>query len=129
VKSLGDGVMLAFAEAADAVAGGLALVGRAGRHGLPPARAGVASGPVVPRDGDLFGRTVNLAARLLDHARPGELLVTREVADAAGAGTGAAFREIGPVSLKGLAEPVAVLGAWVPGAEDVPEHRVDPPRI
>lgn len=110
IKSLGDGVMLTFAAAEDAVACGLALIERAAREGLPPARAGVAAGPVVPRDGDLFGRTVNLTARLAAHARPGELLTTPEVAAAAGR-MGVAFRELGAVRLKGLAEPVEVLSA------------------
>lgn len=42
---------------------------------LLPLRAGLASGPVVMRDGDIFGRNVNLALRIVSHATPGTLLV------------------------------------------------------
>jgi len=47
---------------------------------LPPLRASLAHGAVVPHEGDYFGPVVNLAARLVDAARAGELLVTEEVA-------------------------------------------------
>jgi adenylate cyclase len=56
---------------------------------------------VVFQEGDYFGRTVNIAARIADYARPGEILVTQEVVEAAD-GTPVAFTEIGPVELKGV---------------------------
>ena len=49
--------------------------------GLPTGHAGVASGPLIVRDGDVFGRTVNLAARISDVAPDGRLLVTEAVAE------------------------------------------------
>jgi adenylate cyclase len=76
---------------------------------LPPARAGIAAGPTIERDGDHFGRTVNLAARIADYARPREVVVSAEVAELAG--TSASFREIGPVMLKGMDAPVTLLMA------------------
>jgi adenylate cyclase len=72
-----------------------------GRHGLPPAHVGIHAGPVVFQDGDYFGRTVNLAARIAEYARPGEVLVSQEVVDAADAGP-VSFTEVGPVELKGV---------------------------
>jgi adenylate cyclase len=72
-----------------------------GRQGLPPAHVGIHAGPVVFQEGDYFGRTVNLAARIAEYARPGEVLVSQEVVDAADGGP-AAFTEIGPVELKGV---------------------------
>jgi adenylate cyclase len=51
--------------------------------------------------GDYFGRTVNLAARIAEYARPGEVLVSQEVVDAAEGGS-VSFVEIGPVELKGV---------------------------
>ena len=57
------------------------------------------------RQGDYLGRTVNVAARIADYARQGEVLVQpggRRAAD----GTAVAFNEIGPVDLKGLSEAV-----------------------
>jgi adenylate cyclase len=56
---------------------------------------------VVFQEGDYFGRTVNIAARIADYARPGEVLVTQEVVDASGR-TPVTFKEIGPVELKGV---------------------------
>jgi adenylate cyclase len=101
VKWLGDGVMFYFREPADAVLAAVELVEVVGRHGLPPAHVGVHAGPVVFQEGDYFGRTVNLAARIAAYARPGEVLVSREVVDAAEGGS-VAFSEVGPVELKGV---------------------------
>ncbi|HEY7283422.1 MAG TPA: adenylate/guanylate cyclase domain-containing protein [Actinomycetota bacterium] len=106
VKLLGDGVMFHFPEAAPAVACALELVERAPAEGLPPAHVGVSVGPVVVRDGDYFGRTVNVAARVADKAGPHEVFVTGEVV---GAAAGAAtFTEVGPFELKGIAEPLVL---------------------
>ena len=51
---------------------------------VPPVRAGVAMGPVMLRDGDAFGPVVNLAARIVKTAGPGEVLATADLAAAAG---------------------------------------------
>jgi adenylate cyclase len=56
---------------------------------------------VVFQDGDYFGRTVNLAARMAEYARPGEVLVSQDVVDAVDGGP-VAFTQIGPVELKGV---------------------------
>jgi adenylate cyclase len=101
VKWLGDGVMFYFREPKDAVLAALEMAEVVGRHGLPPAHVGIHAGPVVFQEGDYFGRTVNLAARIAEYARPGEVLVTQEVVDAADGGP-VAFTEIGPVELKGV---------------------------
>jgi len=101
VKWLGDGVMFHFREPAAAVLAALQMVEAVGRHGLPPAHVGIHAGPVVFQDGDYFGRTVNLAARIAEYARPGEVLVSQEVVDAAEAAP-VSFVEIGPVELKGV---------------------------
>jgi adenylate cyclase len=101
VKWLGDGVMFYFREPAAAVLAALAMVEAVGRQGLPPAHVGIHAGPVVFQEGDYFGRTVNLAARIVEYARPGEVLVSQEVVDAAG-GAPVTFTEIGPVELKGV---------------------------
>jgi len=101
VKWLGDGVMFYFREPPDAVLAALEMAEVVGRQGLPPAHVGIHAGPVVFQDGDYFGRTVNLAARIADYARPGEVLVSQEVVDAATGGP-VTFAEIGPVELKGV---------------------------
>jgi adenylate cyclase len=101
VKWLGDGVMFFFREPAAAVLAALEMVAVVGRQGLPPAHVGIHAGPVIFQDGDYFGRTVNLAARIAEYARPGEVVVSQEVVDAAEGGS-VSFVEIGPVELKGV---------------------------
>jgi class 3 adenylate cyclase len=101
VKWLGDGVMFHFEEPGNAVLAALDMVEGVATHALPPARVGIHAGPVVFQEGDYFGRTVNIAARISEYARPGEVLVTQEVVDAA-AGTSVTFTQIGPVELKGV---------------------------
>jgi class 3 adenylate cyclase len=112
VKLLGDGIMFHFRDPAQAVASGLDLVVRAEELGLPPARLGINAGPVVFRDGDYFGRTVNVAARIADYARPKEVLVSAAVVEHASGE--AAFEPIGEIVLKGLSEPVSLLRALSP---------------
>ncbi len=112
VKWLGDGVMVYFRNPGRAVPGTIEMVRRAPEVGLP-AHAGIAAGPVVFQDGDYFGRTVNMAARIASHATEGQTLVSREVADRA-APEGVRFREVGPVELKGFSQPVVVYEALSP---------------
>jgi class 3 adenylate cyclase len=68
---------------------------------LPPAHVGLHAGPVLFQEGDYFGQTVNLTARIADYARPGEVLVSQAVADASHE-EAIAFATIGPVELKGV---------------------------
>jgi class 3 adenylate cyclase len=107
VKLLGDGVMFHFADPVAAVTCSLDMVERAPAAGLPPAHAGVDAGPVVFQDGDYFGRTVNVAARVASKAGPGQVLVTEAVVEAAGR-AGLAFREAGSFELKGVARPLVL---------------------
>ena len=93
--------MFFFRAPADAVLAALEMVEVVVRQGLPPAHVGIHAGPVVVQDGDYFGRTVNLASRIADYARPGEVLVSQEVVDAA-ATAPVPFTGIGPVELKGV---------------------------
>jgi adenylate cyclase len=109
VKWLGDGVMVHFRDAGQAVRATLEMVAAAPMIGLP-AHAGVAAGPVVMQDGDYFGRAVNLASRISGAAAAGQTLVTEPVAELA-EDPALSFRQVGPVELKGFAERVAVFEA------------------
>jgi adenylate cyclase len=82
VKLLGDGALLRLPNPGAGVDAALDLVEAMGREGLPAAHAGIDAGPVVERDLDVFGRTVNLASRISDAAGPGEVLVSGVVAAA-----------------------------------------------
>jgi adenylate cyclase len=117
VKLLGDGVMLRFDDAATAIRVTLEIIAAIDAAGLPPGHAGVAAGRVVVRDGDVFGRIVNLAARIAGQAGPGEIVVEEGVVVALPSGT-ATFEPIGRVELKGFAEPVAVWKARPPSRKD-----------
>jgi adenylate cyclase len=111
VKLLGDGVMFHFPEPGQAVRCGLELVDRIPRVGLPQARVGLHSGPVVFQDGDYFGGTVNIAARITDYARPGEVLVSDQVVADTDRLEAVRFEPVGPVSLKGLSAPITLFTA------------------
>lgn len=68
------------------------------------------AGAVLFQEGDYFGQAVNLAARIADYARPGEVLVSQAVVDANG-DEGVMFRNIGPVELKGVTGTVSLQSA------------------
>jgi len=101
-------VMFYFPNPGDGVLAALDMVEGVAAHDLPPARVGIHAGPVVFQEGDYFGRTVNIAARIAEYARPGEVLVTQEVVDAADL-DGVGLTAIGPVELKGVSQPLSLL--------------------
>src|SRR5918999_141668 len=102
VKWLGDGVMLYFREPGPGVVAALGMTDAVANAGLPPAHVGLHAGPVLFQDGDYYGQTVNVASRIAEYARPGEVLVSQAVVDTA-AGSAVTFSAIGPVELKGVA--------------------------
>ncbi|HEX6056596.1 MAG TPA: adenylate/guanylate cyclase domain-containing protein [Intrasporangium sp.] len=110
IKWLGDGVMFYFRDPGPGVRAALEMVGDLAGAGLPPAHVGLHSGPVLFQQGDYFGQTVNLSARIADYARPGEVLVSQAVADASQE-DGISFRDIGPVELKGMSALTHLLRA------------------
>jgi adenylate cyclase len=107
IKWLGDGVMFHFREPGPGVLAALEMVEGALAADLPAAHVGLHAGPVIFQEGDYFGRTVNVAARIADYARRGEVLVSQEVVQAVG-GAPVTFDPIGPVELKGLTEAVSL---------------------
>jgi len=82
VKLLGDGVLVRFDDASAAADASLDLLAALVAAGLPSGHAGLASGPLIARDGDIFGRTVNLAARIADATPDGHLYAPEAVATA-----------------------------------------------
>ncbi len=110
IKWLGDGVMFHFREPGPAVRAALEMVDGLATAGLPPAHVGLHTGPVLYQQGDYFGQTVNVTARIADYARPGEVLVSEAVADASRE-KDIAFSDIGPVELKGMSGTTRLLRA------------------
>ncbi|HEY6650909.1 MAG TPA: adenylate/guanylate cyclase domain-containing protein, partial [Actinomycetota bacterium] len=107
VKLLGDGAMLRLTDATVGVDAALDLVETMSGQGALSSHAGVHAGPVIERDLDVFGQTVNLASRIADAARPGEVLASQAVADVAGDGA-FGFERMKDAELKGLPGPIAL---------------------
>jgi class 3 adenylate cyclase len=113
VKHTGDGIMAAFTSIAAAV--GFAMAAQRAfrdhnaRNAVPlDVKIGISAGePVTDDNDDLFGASVQLAARLCDLASAGEIMVSLAVRELS-AGKQFRFDDCGPVQLKGLPEPTAV---------------------
>jgi len=105
VRWLGDGGMFLFKEPTAGMVAALEMVGSAPGAGLPPTHIGIHAGPVVAQDGDVFGRTVNIAARIAAWAGPGEVLTSSETVELV-EDARLRFVRVGPASLKGIARPV-----------------------
>jgi adenylate cyclase len=111
VKTLGDAVMVRVADPAEATAAGLRIVSRAlPAAGDPSIRVGIHCGPAIETDGDFIGAAVNLAARVVAQAAPGEVLITADVAIAA-RGRGMRLDELGARRLRNVARPVLLYAA------------------
>lgn len=110
VKMLGDGVHFHFDDPNSAVMASLDVVDEVGPAGLPPAHIGVNAGPVIYDEGDYFGRTVNIAARIAAQASAGQVYVGEDVAPLIEP-RGFRLVEVGAFELKGISEPVNVLQA------------------
>ena len=113
VKELGDGLMLWFADAGDAIVSALNLmrsIETARQSGSFPLaiRMGIHHGEAISRGSDVVGQTINIAARISDLAGPGELLVSDIALDGLDLNDLAQLRcaPIGPVRVKGVSEPV-----------------------
>ncbi|WP_195210409.1 YHS domain-containing protein [Actinomarinicola tropica] len=102
VKTLGDGVLLELISpgAAIAVADEVTRALHAAVD-MPELAGGISTGPVIERDGDVLGATVNLASRLAGLAPAGELRVTGPAAHAAADG-GWQVEPLGPVPVRGF---------------------------
>ena len=119
VKSIGDALMLRIPAPSDAVLLGLHIANELmPRHGAPAVRVGLHHGSYVERDGDFFGATVNLAARVSGQAVGGEVLLTGHTAALAPDIDGVLYEPRGRQHLRNVREPVELFAAvrTVPGA-------------
>lgn len=108
VKTIGDEILFIADEPEDAVAIARELTSRHDHDPtFPRVRAGLAHGPVLARLGDVFGETVNIAARLTSLARPGTVLLNDALRDRLA--DGMAVRRIPAATVRGYRH----LGAWV----------------
>jgi adenylate cyclase len=109
VKHIGDEIMFTVTEPSRGCDIALALIQEFDVRGARP-RGGLAHGSVVARHGDYYGTVVNLSARLVDTAVPGELLADAGILQALGEGSDRFLIEpAGRRSLKGFVDPVRVV--------------------
>ena len=123
VKNLGDGLMVAFVSAVDAVACAITIqqaVHRARASGelAFAVRIGLNVGEPIRDEGDYFGTPVVIAKRLCDAGAPGQILASEVVRALVGTRGGFTYRALEPVPLKGVADPVpACEVVWEPSTE------------
>jgi class 3 adenylate cyclase len=124
VKNLGDGLMVAFPSAVEAVACAIAIQQAVHRHNARQAddrlrvRVGLNVGEPIRDEGDYFGTPVVVAKRLCDAADGGQILASELVRALVGSRGGFGFRPRDPVALKGFPEPLAVCEIrWEPTVE------------
>lgn len=108
IKWIGDEAMLSLPDPESAIQALGALLGACrSEPRIPLTRTGLNHGPVIRRGNDIFGSTVNIAARIAALASPGQLLATRPIADAAAA-KGIEVRDLGSVALRSVAGEIAL---------------------
>ncbi len=111
VKTLGDGLMVVFSSASQALACAVQMQqavearNRRAEEKLGE-RIGVSLGEATVQDDDYFGEPVVQAARLCAHAEGGQILVNALVRQVAGAHEGHSFQSLGDLELKGISEPL-----------------------
>ncbi len=117
VKELGDGLMLWFSDPCQAIAAALAIQERFEAEtqlaDLPLwMRAGIHFGRPAQRGRDLIGHDVNVAARIVDLAGPGEVLASQACVDRVGDDLrDVTFQQIGPTVMKGIPSPIPLYRA------------------
>jgi class 3 adenylate cyclase len=111
IKHTGDGIMASFVSAAAAVKCAAQIQRELAQHADNQrdrpvrVRIGAAAGEPVEQHRDLFGCTVQLAARLCSHASPEQILVSNVIAELC-MGKGFSFEDVGEITLKGFDRPV-----------------------
>lgn len=122
VKNLGDGLMVAFSSAVDAVATAVSMqraVARDGDTTRLDVRVGLHVGEPLRDEGDYFGTSVVVAKRLCDSARGGQIIVSDLVRGLVGSRGGHSFLDLPPLVIKGIREPFRACEVmWEAGEED-----------
>ena len=127
VKTIGDALMLRIPDPGDAIGLGLRIANALMlEHGAPAVRVGLHHGPALESEGDYFGASVNLAARISALASGGEVLVTGSTAALVPELEGVFYESRGRHALKNVAEPVEVFAAVRMGTSTEGPFPVDP---
>lgn len=117
IKTIGDAALVRCESASAAVELGLSIVESEGeRHDFPEVRVGMNSGTAVESDGEWFGNTVNVAARVAAVAVAGEVVLTKATSEMAGELEDVDLERLGARALRNVSEPVVLLRASRKGA-------------
>ena len=127
-KNLGDGLMVVFASAVDALGCAVAMQQAVHRHNERaeeqrqlPVRVGLHVGEPIRDESDYFGTPVTIAKRLCDSAEGGQIIASQLVRSLVGSRGGHTFQELEPLALKGIPEPLpACTVLWEPAVEEAP---------
>jgi class 3 adenylate cyclase/DNA-binding CsgD family transcriptional regulator len=126
VKSLGDGLMVAFTSPLDALRCAVTMQERVADRNQDAAhpleiRIGLHAGEPLSDGSDIHGTSVVLARRLCDRAAGGQILTSQLVADLVGSRGGFRFLRLGRTALKGVSEPVSTVAVqWEPASRPEP---------
>ncbi|MDA1098505.1 MAG: adenylate/guanylate cyclase domain-containing protein [Proteobacteria bacterium] len=126
VKSMGDGWLVAFDSAADAVNCAIKVQMALSNHALIRLRTGIHVGDVTHENEDVFGDGVNIAARLQEIAEPGAIVISDIVKRSVDGKLASVFKNLGFQKLKNIAEPVAAFGWGMTGVKVTPATRTPP---
>jgi class 3 adenylate cyclase len=127
IKTIGDALMLRIPAPGDAVLLALRIANDLiAEHGAPAVRVGLHHGPAVERNGDYFGASVNLAARVSALASGGEVLLTGQTAALVPDLEGVLYESRGRQTLRNVAEPIEVFAALRVGEMAEGRLPVDP---
>lgn len=135
VKLIGDGALVEFASAVDALGAAIAFqqaMAEANRDQPEDIavvfRIGLHLGDLIVDGDDLYGDAVNIAARLEAKAPVGGILISRNVYDAVAGRLKATFEDLGSLSLKNIERPIQVFRVgWEPADWEVSSPSVAPP--
>jgi adenylate cyclase len=124
VKSLGDGMLLDFADVRSGVSAALAIQRERSRANVDRPddrrimlRTGMEVSDVIVEANDVYGRGVNLAARLMSLAGPGEIVVSQRVRDGLTPSLDATVEDLGDCYVKGIPLPVRAYRVGPPGPQ------------
>lgn len=136
IKTIGDELMAVFLTAEAACQAAIEMQWRV--QDLPPVgdirlsiRIGFHYGAAVEHEGDVFGDSVNVAARLTAVANPGQIIVSGQVTAALPSTSTVATRRLWPMPLKGKSEPIEVIEVLWAGDEEATitlSAQFEPPR-
>jgi adenylate cyclase len=111
IKSMGDGWLVEFPSAGDAVACAVQVQEALAEQEIVKLRIGLHIGDVTFEDEDIYGDGVNIASRLQELAAPGGILVSESTRRSIDGKLATSFQSLGDVSLKNIVEPVTTY-AW-----------------